>query len=177
NVLTIGTLGCRHNGVVVRDDGLTTPGECELRRTLHDYRNDFDIMVIEASSHALEQNRLSGITFDVAGWTNLTQDHLDYHGTMEKYFESKAKLVSLLKTGGNLFVCSKEVYNNLQNKFPNVKKVDSYQGDNVPSELSSPFMRENLALALEIANEIGLDKREVHLLKAPPGRFEIVERG
>ncbi|HZD31743.1 MAG TPA: UDP-N-acetylmuramoyl-L-alanyl-D-glutamate--2,6-diaminopimelate ligase [Candidatus Angelobacter sp.] len=48
--------------------------------------------VLEVSSHALEQQRTYGIPFGVAVFTNLTQDHLDYHGTMEKYFESKAIL-------------------------------------------------------------------------------------
>ena len=47
---------------------------------------------MEVSSHALEQQRVYGIPFDVAIFTNLTRDHLDYHGTMEKYFASKAML-------------------------------------------------------------------------------------
>src|SRR5437763_3701596 len=50
----------------------------------------------EVSSHALAQERTRGLEFDVAVFTNLTQDHLDYHGTMEKYFEAKAKLFELL---------------------------------------------------------------------------------
>ena len=47
---------------------------------------------MEMSSHALEQERVWGIPVDVAIFTNLTQDHLDYHGTMEKYFAAKARL-------------------------------------------------------------------------------------
>ena len=49
--------------------------------------------VMEVSSHALEQQRVYGVPFDVAVFTNLTRDHLDYHGTMEEYFASKAILV------------------------------------------------------------------------------------
>jgi UDP-N-acetylmuramoyl-L-alanyl-D-glutamate--2,6-diaminopimelate ligase len=49
-------------------------------------------VVMEMSSHALEQERVWGIPVDVAIFTNLTQDHLDFHGTMERYFEAKAKL-------------------------------------------------------------------------------------
>ena len=45
--------------------------------------------VMEVSSHALEQQRVYGVPFDVAVFTNLTRDHLDYHGTMEQYFAAK----------------------------------------------------------------------------------------
>ena len=47
---------------------------------------------MEVSSHALAQERTRGLEWDVAVFTNLTQDHLDFHGTMENYFEAKAKL-------------------------------------------------------------------------------------
>ena len=50
--------------------------------------------VMEVSSHALEQHRVTGVGFDAAIFTNLTQDHLDYHGTMENYFQAKQKLFS-----------------------------------------------------------------------------------
>ena len=49
-----------------------------------------DNVVMEVSSHALEQNRVGGCCFDGAVLTNLTQDHLDYHITMDNYFEAKA---------------------------------------------------------------------------------------
>ena len=53
---------------------------------------------MEVSSHALDQSRVTEVDFDVAVFTNLSQDHLDYHGTMENYFESKVKLFSALGT-------------------------------------------------------------------------------
>jgi UDP-N-acetylmuramoyl-L-alanyl-D-glutamate--2,6-diaminopimelate ligase len=49
-------------------------------------------VAMEASSHGLDQRRLDGVWLAAAGFTNLTQDHLDYHGTMEAYFEAKARL-------------------------------------------------------------------------------------
>ncbi len=55
--------------------------------------------VMEVSSHALEQKRVSGIEFDVAIFTNLTQDHLDYHGTMENYLAAKQKLFTKTANG------------------------------------------------------------------------------
>src|SRR5687767_11342477 len=54
---------------------------------------------MEVSSHALEQKRVLGVEFDVGIFTNLTRDHLDYHGTMENYFVSKKKLFSDLEKG------------------------------------------------------------------------------
>jgi UDP-N-acetylmuramoyl-L-alanyl-D-glutamate--2,6-diaminopimelate ligase len=54
---------------------------------------------MEVSSHALEQKRVFGVEFDVAIFTNLTHDHLDYHGTMENYFESKSKLFTAIAEG------------------------------------------------------------------------------
>src|SRR5690606_25039167 len=51
-----------------------------------------DTLSMEVSSHALAQHRVDGIVFDVVGFTNLSQDHLDFHGTLEEYFATKAQL-------------------------------------------------------------------------------------
>jgi UDP-N-acetylmuramoyl-L-alanyl-D-glutamate--2,6-diaminopimelate ligase len=78
--------------------GLTTPGPVDLVRTLTGLADaGVTTVVLEASSHALEQRRLDGVGVDLACFTNLSQDHLDYHGTLEAYFRSKARLVELLR--------------------------------------------------------------------------------
>jgi UDP-N-acetylmuramoyl-L-alanyl-D-glutamate--2,6-diaminopimelate ligase len=59
-----------------------------------------DSVVLEASSHALEQDRLAGMSFDGALFTNLTQDHLDYHGTLEHYLNAKLKLFAMMRPDG-----------------------------------------------------------------------------
>jgi UDP-N-acetylmuramyl-tripeptide synthetase len=71
----------------------TTPGALLLQSVLAGMRaaGTTDV-VLEATSHALEQDRLAGCRFRVAALTNITQDHLDYHGTMEAYFEAKVIL-------------------------------------------------------------------------------------
>lgn len=60
-------------------------------------RSDCDHVVMEVSSHALDQYRVDGIEFDAAIFTNLTQDHLDYHGTLEEYFSVKTRLFKQLR--------------------------------------------------------------------------------
>jgi UDP-N-acetylmuramoyl-L-alanyl-D-glutamate--2,6-diaminopimelate ligase len=60
---------------------------------------DCQACVMEVSSHALDQKRVHGVEFDVGIFTNLTRDHLDYHGTMENYFAAKKKLFSSLEQG------------------------------------------------------------------------------
>lgn len=65
-------------------------------------------VVMEASSHAIEQDRIAGIDFDVAAFTNLTQDHLDYHQTMEAYRQAKVKLFESIEGQGKFTVVNKD---------------------------------------------------------------------
>lgn len=96
----IGTLGYKlsSNGEY-RDAKHTTPQAPELQATLRMIKDveKIDNVVMEVSSHALEQNRVGGCRFNGAVLTNLTQDHLDYHITMDNYFEAKALLFKNLK--------------------------------------------------------------------------------
>ena len=98
----IGTLGYKlsSNGEY-RDAKHTTPQAPELQATLRMIKDveKIDNVVMEVSSHALEQNRVGGCRFNGAVFTNLTQDHLDYHITMDNYFKAKALLFEHLKEG------------------------------------------------------------------------------
>jgi UDP-N-acetylmuramoyl-L-alanyl-D-glutamate--2,6-diaminopimelate ligase len=77
----------------------TTPESLDLQEMLFQMRSaGCKAAVMEVSSHALSQERVRDIEFDVAVFTNLTQDHLDYHKTMENYFEAKSRLFSVLLT-------------------------------------------------------------------------------
>jgi len=102
----IGTLGLvDEDGVRPGTEGLTTPGPVQLAVWLRDLVDGgTGAVVIEASSHALEQHRLDGVAFDIAVFTNLTQDHLDYHGDMDGYRAAKARLVDLVDLDGTLVV-------------------------------------------------------------------------
>ena len=95
----IGSDGSVHPG----GSGLTTPGPIELQKLLRELVNaDVRWIAMEASSHALHQHRLDGVQFSAALFTNFTRDHLDYHGTMDEYFASKAMLLDLLATDGRV---------------------------------------------------------------------------
>jgi UDP-N-acetylmuramoyl-L-alanyl-D-glutamate--2,6-diaminopimelate ligase len=88
----IGTVGYRFGGRQ-KEASLTTPGALELHGLLAEMKQSgASDVVMEASSIALEQGRLAGCRYRVAALTNVTQDHLDYHGTMERYFAAKAIL-------------------------------------------------------------------------------------
>jgi len=99
----VGTVAYRADGLPGggRPAPLTTPGALMLHGLLAEMRvvGTTDV-VLEATSHALEQGRLDGCRFSVAALTNLTQDHLDYHGDMEQYFAAKAILFERLIDAG-----------------------------------------------------------------------------
>ncbi|HPO17671.1 MAG TPA: UDP-N-acetylmuramoyl-L-alanyl-D-glutamate--2,6-diaminopimelate ligase [Rubrivivax sp.] len=89
----IGTLGIGAPGDALRGGGLTTPDAVQLQQALHDFAADgFAACAIEASSIGLHEHRLDGTHIEVALFTNLTQDHLDYHGDMAAYWNAKRAL-------------------------------------------------------------------------------------
>lgn len=100
---SIGTLGVlRGDGSLFPGgSGLTTPGPIELHRLLR-LLVDAGVrrVAMEVSSHALDQQRVGALRFRAGVFTNLTRDHLDYHGTMDAYREAKARLIGLLATDG-----------------------------------------------------------------------------
>lgn len=99
---SIGTLGViKGNGAAVPLPN-TTPNNVTLHKILRELADEgFNEVILEASSHGLHQGRLDGVEFEVAGFTNLTRDHLDYHKTFENYFAAKMILFEKrLKVGG-----------------------------------------------------------------------------
>jgi UDP-N-acetylmuramoyl-L-alanyl-D-glutamate--2,6-diaminopimelate ligase len=88
----VGTLGHGAPGKV-QEAGLTTPDAVTVQRRLATARDaGASTLGLEVSSHALDQDRVAGVRFDTAVFTNLTRDHLDYHGTLEAYGAAKARL-------------------------------------------------------------------------------------
>lgn len=104
---SLGTLGVVGADGALRtgEDALTTPGPVELARTLAGLVSEgVEAVAMEVSSHALDQGRVEALRFDAAVFTNLSRDHLDYHGTEEAYLAAKRSLVALMRPEGTAVV-------------------------------------------------------------------------
>ncbi len=94
---TLGAIGPK--GVI--DLGHTTPDPAAVHQTLQTLHDEgVTHVAMEASSHGLEQHRIDGVTFAAGAFTNLTQDHLDYHTDMASYRDAKLRLWELVRVGG-----------------------------------------------------------------------------
>lgn len=133
----IGTLGNKmFSEDEYHDAKHTTPQAPELQKLFYDIaKNNIPNVVMEVSSHALAQHRVDYTEFNGAVLTNLTQDHLDYHITMQNYFKAKAKLFENLYTGDFAVINADDTYaaQFLEVISPNVK-VYTY-GINMPADL------------------------------------------
>ncbi len=104
----IGTVCCRTPKRFLQANTMTTPDPDTLYRVLAEMREDgAEYVFIEASSHALALGRLAPLNFEAAVFTNLTAEHLDFHGNMENYFLAKASLLEKCKTA---FINSDDSY-------------------------------------------------------------------
>ncbi len=92
-VAVVGTLGVRLPDGTTIGGERTTPEATDLAPILQTaVKQGAEAVVMEVSSHALSQDRVWGLKYEVAVWTNLTRDHLDYHGDMDSYYETKCRL-------------------------------------------------------------------------------------
>ena len=180
--LSIGTLGvCTVSGPVM-ESGLTTPSLVLLRKILFQYQDKVDVVFIEASSHGLHQERLFGLRFDCAGWTNFTQDHLDYHQDMEEYFRCKTLIFDYLKKdmGAKLYIPASE--KTLGKRlgtlpFSIAKELDERHVNNLPLAFMEGFNKKNVELALQI-NDFLWNKSlncNYETLEPPKGRLSQIQ--
>lgn len=183
----------------------TTPESIDLLKMMAEFRQQgADILILEVSSHALEQYRVDGINFTAAVFTNLTQDHLDYHGTLECYFASKKRLFTeLLGNGVGIVNCEDRYGDRLlqENRnwvsfgldrradvYPSQVTVDRDQisgvftGDKgdvvIQSGMIGDFNLSNLLAAVATAQQLGVSNTIITagIAAAPqvPGRVEKV---
>ncbi|MDE3152679.1 MAG: UDP-N-acetylmuramoyl-L-alanyl-D-glutamate--2,6-diaminopimelate ligase [Gemmatimonadota bacterium] len=135
---SVGTLGVRVGSAgdpLDGGSGLTTPGPVELQRV---FRALVDAGVrtvaMEMSSHALDQHRAEGVEFDAAVFTNLTRDHLDYHGTMDAYFQAKALLVQQVSSRGAVVVNADDP---AWNALPSRGRLIRFTASGAPAEVAA----------------------------------------
>ncbi len=134
----------------------TTPGTLELNRLLNRMlRNGLKAAVMEVSSHALDQKRAGNIYFDTAVFTNLTREHLDYHGTAERYLASKARIFDNLKKGGAAVLNADEKFSALCAKKIKNHRIIRY-GFNKSADISAKILKagaDGSSFTLKILNK------------------------
>lgn len=138
----------------------TTPESADLFQLFREMVDSgVKIAIMEVSSHALDQGRIEGIHFDTAIFTNLTQDHLDYHQTMESYFNAKAKLFEspALKPNGTAVINADDPY-----------------GQRLQKQMKARVITYGLRHAEIQAGQIQLDWKGIAFhVRAPAGEFPI----
>tara|TARA_Y100000768_G_scaffold4840_1_gene3458 strand:+ start:3044 stop:4486 length:1443 start_codon:yes stop_codon:yes gene_type:complete len=106
----LGTLGVIADGFD-KNKTLTTPDPITLHKILRDLSNNsFTHVVMEVSSHALDQFRVADIDFDISIFTNLSKEHLDYHNDMETYFKTKSRLFRMMPITGTSIIHTDKDY-------------------------------------------------------------------
>jgi len=171
----------RRVGPDVREVGLNTPESIDLQRLFREMLAQGNrACVMEATSMASAKGRLEGTRFAVLVFTNLTQDHLDFHGTMDEYFESKRRLFA--QAGRAVVNVGDEYGERLAAKLPDAitfRPEDSLGG--VELKLPGRFNIENALAAAAAARALGIGeeaiKQGIEALDRVPGRFDRVDEG
>lgn len=142
----IGTLYYKLQGVIHRSKD-TTPEPTDLQTIFREMADrNFDYCVLEASSHGIDFHRTAGCEFDVAVFTNLSQDHLDYHHTMEHYLKTKLRLFKGLESKAHAVV---NIDDPVGYKFMDATKANVLTyGINAPADI----MAKNIQLAINHTN-------------------------
>ncbi|MEN8208892.1 MAG: UDP-N-acetylmuramoyl-L-alanyl-D-glutamate--2,6-diaminopimelate ligase [Candidatus Fermentibacteria bacterium] len=199
----MGTIGHLVGGEHVKAE-MTTPGALATAAMMREMVKKNDrCCIMEVSSHALALCRVDDVRFDAALFTNITQDHLDFHGSMEDYLNSKKHLFDLLKNDGS------SIIGTYSSGFPSIegavtfgpRENDTYRIDDIfgelgriafrlhadgaslPVEMNIPgkFNIFNAAGALAAAIELGIDplaaSQSLKDFPGVPGRFQSVDLG
>lgn len=204
SVAYLGTIGYYQNDKFIELNN-TTPDILTLYKLLIDAVNDgIEYLVMEVSSHALSFERIAGLKLICGAFTNLTEDHLDYHKTMEAYLLEKVKLVNYLKNDATMLLNSDDEASNEFKIFANYKtygtngdyKIENYNilpdhtdlefsyNNNiykVTTNLTSKFNIYNYLTCVGILNSIGFNIEDIIKITKdiypPKGRCETYKVG
>lgn len=200
----IGTIGCYIDNDVVELSN-TTPDILELYNLLLTAKEKgCKVIVMEVSSHSLAEERIKGLKFDVCAFTNLSQDHLDYHKTMEEYCKCKVKIINYLKDNGKIivnvddeyskyFICDKSLSLGINGSNYKIKEFHmenthtdilfnvNNDGYEVRTNLIGKFNVYNYLTSLALINNLGISVNDIinvtDSIHAPVGRAQIVKVG
>jgi UDP-N-acetylmuramoyl-L-alanyl-D-glutamate--2,6-diaminopimelate ligase len=163
----------------------TTPEAIDLQRVLREMLDAGDrSCAMEASSHASVLHRLDRVRFAVLIFTNLSQDHLDFHGDMESYFEAKRQLFLVEPRPIAVVNVGDDYGRRLAEELPDAITFtadDASALDGIELRLQGRFNRENALAALYASRALGIDddaiRRGLESVRGIPGRFESVVSG
>ena len=200
----IGTIGCYIDNDVVELSN-TTPDILELYNLLLTAKEKgCKVIVMEVSSHSLAEERIKGLKFDVCAFTNLSQDHLDFHKTMEEYCKCKVKIINYLKDNGKIivnvddeyskyFICDKSLSLGINGSNYKIKEFHmenthtdilfnvNNDGYEVRTNLIGKFNVYNYLTSLALINNLGISVNDIinvtDSIHAPVGRAQIVKVG
>ena len=187
-VASIGTLGIKYDNKIIKTK-LTSPDTITLHKNLDYLKNKkINNVIIEASSHGLDQKRLHHIKFKGAIFTNFSQDHLDYHKTMKSYLNAKLILFRkiLIKKSTIIsnneiptFKILKQIAKKKNLKISNINKtLIKIKNNNL--KFNEDFKIRNLAMAIEAVKLCGLKEKlifgNLKKLKDINGRLELVKK-
>lgn len=204
NVAYLGTIGYYQNEKYIELNN-TTPDILTLYKLLLDaVDNNVEYLVMEVSSHALSFERIAGLKFVCGAFTNLTEDHLDYHKTMEAYLSEKLKLINYLKTDATMIINSDDEAGEKFKIFKNHKtyglngdyKIEKYnilpdhtdlefsynnETYKVTTNLTSKFNIYNYLTCVSILNSLGFSILDIIKITKdvypPKGRCETYKVG
>ena len=197
----VGTVDEENYFNFTKEEHLTTPKLFNLVKLISNLNSDIDSIILEVSSHAIKQERLKDINFVISGFTNLSQDHLDYHINMEEYLLTKSKLFN--KDISNKFLFVDTEYGNKINLKQNSRGLSigstpsndieflSYKNEIISFKIDGIKIQENLTitgpesvynflLAFGLAYycqlyDLEILKNNIKTLKNPPGRYQILD--
>jgi len=184
----LGTLGLIAKGFKY-ESTMTTPDAISIQKLFSNLKNaDFSHIIMEVSSHALDQYRVADVEFDIATFTNITPEHLDYHGTLESYFRSKLKLFKMLRIESTAVVNFSDPFGSRissQSTAPVVPFSKNKDGTihyaklnisikgikgqiiagkneySIDSDLIGAFNSENILAAVSVAHVLGINKIDI----------------
>ena len=186
-VASIGTLGIKLKEKIIKSN-LTSPDTILLHKSLDNIkRKKIDNVIIEASSHGLDQKRLEHLKLKAGIFTNFSQDHLDYHKTMKSYFNAKMHLFKNVISPKKIIILDKSIkeYSILKkiSKSRSLRLIDIGKTKNklekVIGNRFNDFQIKNLSMAVEAAKQCNLKEKKIFRslkkIKDINGRLELIK--
>ena len=186
-VASIGTLGIKLREKKIKSN-LTSPDTILLHKSLDNIkRKKIDNVIIEASSHGIDQKRLEHLNFKAGIFTNFSQDHLDYHKTMKSYFNAKMHLFKNVISPKKIIILDKSIkeYSILKkiSKSRSLRLIDINKTkdklEKVIGNRFNDFQIKNLSMAVEAAKQFNLKEKKIFKslkkIKDINGRIELIK--